>query len=43
VFLIPVALAGIFLAIKLWHDLPIATKKYIAEVERKRISELAFD
>jgi OPA family glycerol-3-phosphate transporter-like MFS transporter len=43
VFLIPVALAGMFLAIKIWHDLPAATKKYIAEVERKQLSELAFD
>jgi OPA family glycerol-3-phosphate transporter-like MFS transporter len=43
VFLIPVALAGMFLAIKIWHDLPAATKKYIAEVERKQVSELAFD
>jgi len=35
VFLIPFALLGGGLAIKIWKELPAATKKYIAEVEKK--------
>lgn len=34
VFLIPFALLGCFIAWKIWHELPAATKKYIAEVEK---------
>jgi len=34
-FLTPFALIGGLIALKLWHALPAATKKYIAEVERK--------
>lgn len=34
-FLIPFAIAGILLAIRIWHDLPAATRKYIAEVEER--------
>jgi hypothetical protein len=36
-------LVGVFLAVKIWHELPAATKKYIAEVEKKPVPELAFD
>jgi OPA family glycerol-3-phosphate transporter-like MFS transporter len=36
VFVIPFAVIGTFIAIKIWHDLPAATRKYIAEVEQKR-------
>jgi OPA family glycerol-3-phosphate transporter-like MFS transporter len=34
VFLIPFAIIGLVLAIKIWYALPVATKKYNAEVER---------
>jgi OPA family glycerol-3-phosphate transporter-like MFS transporter len=34
-FLMPFALLGGFLALKIWHELPAATRKYIAEVEEK--------
>jgi OPA family glycerol-3-phosphate transporter-like MFS transporter len=37
VFVIPFAIIGTFIAIKIWHDLPAATRKYIAEVEQKAI------
>jgi MFS transporter, OPA family, glycerol-3-phosphate transporter len=36
VFLMPFALVGLLVAIKIWHDLPVATRKYLAEVEQKR-------
>jgi MFS transporter, OPA family, glycerol-3-phosphate transporter len=35
VFVIPFAIIGTLIAIKIWHDLPAATRKYIAEVEQK--------
>jgi OPA family glycerol-3-phosphate transporter-like MFS transporter len=35
VFVIPFAVIGTFIAIKIWHELPAATRKYIAEVEQK--------
>jgi len=35
IFLMPFALIGMFLAIKIWKELPEATRKYIAEVENK--------
>jgi OPA family glycerol-3-phosphate transporter-like MFS transporter len=35
VFLIPFAIAGLILAIKIWRELPAATKKFIADNERK--------
>jgi hypothetical protein len=31
----PFALIGTLIAIKIWHDLPAATRKYLAEVEQK--------
>jgi MFS transporter, OPA family, glycerol-3-phosphate transporter len=34
-FLVPFAILGLFFAMKIWHDLPAATRKYIAEVEQK--------
>jgi OPA family glycerol-3-phosphate transporter-like MFS transporter len=34
-FLIPFALIGGIVALKMWHDLPAATRKYIDEVECK--------
>jgi MFS transporter, OPA family, glycerol-3-phosphate transporter len=35
IFLMPFALFGGVLALQLWHELPAATRKYIAEVEEK--------
>jgi OPA family glycerol-3-phosphate transporter-like MFS transporter len=36
IFLMPFALAGGIIAWRLWHELPAATRKYIAEVEMKK-------
>jgi OPA family glycerol-3-phosphate transporter-like MFS transporter len=36
-YIIPFAVAGLVLALKIWHDLPHATRKYISEVEQKRL------
>jgi OPA family glycerol-3-phosphate transporter-like MFS transporter len=35
VFVIPFAVVGLLIAIKIWHDLPEATRRYIASVEAK--------
>ena len=35
IFVIPFAVVGTLIAIKIWHDLPAATRKYIVEVEQK--------
>jgi OPA family glycerol-3-phosphate transporter-like MFS transporter len=35
-FVMPFAIIGTLIAIKIWHDLPPATRKYIAEVEQKQ-------
>jgi OPA family glycerol-3-phosphate transporter-like MFS transporter len=37
VFVIPFAILGTFIAVKIWHDLPAATRKYIDEVEQKTV------
>ena len=37
-FMVPFAVIGLVVAIKLWHDLPAATRKYIAEVEQKGVA-----
>ena len=42
-FLLPFALVGIALAIRIWHELPTATKRYIAQVEAKNGIELVVD
>ncbi len=34
-FLTPFAAFGLWIALKIWHELPAATRKYIAEVENK--------
>jgi OPA family glycerol-3-phosphate transporter-like MFS transporter len=39
-FLMPFALLGGVLALKIWNELPAATRKYIAEVEEKAQIEL---
>jgi len=36
-FVIPFAIIGTLIAVKIWHDLPAATRKYIAEVEQKTV------
>jgi OPA family glycerol-3-phosphate transporter-like MFS transporter len=36
IFVIPFAVIGGGIALWIWHELPAATKKYIAEVERKK-------
>jgi len=36
VFLIPFALLAGVIALKIWNELPAATRKYIADVESKR-------
>lgn len=36
-FLMPFTLLGLFFAIKLWKELPAATKKYLKEVEKTEI------
>jgi OPA family glycerol-3-phosphate transporter-like MFS transporter len=36
VFIMPFAIIGTYISIKIWYELPAATKKYIAEVEEKR-------
>jgi OPA family glycerol-3-phosphate transporter-like MFS transporter len=35
-YIIPFAVIGLMLALKIWHDLPAATRKYISENEQKR-------
>jgi OPA family glycerol-3-phosphate transporter-like MFS transporter len=40
-FLVPFAAIGLTIAIKIWLELPPATRRYIAEVESKRAGELA--
>jgi MFS transporter, OPA family, glycerol-3-phosphate transporter len=37
IFFIPFAILGLTIAIKIWHALPAATRKYIDEVEKKRL------
>jgi OPA family glycerol-3-phosphate transporter-like MFS transporter len=41
VFLMPFAILGGIIAIKIWHELPAATRKYIVEVEMEIDLELA--
>lgn len=36
-FLLPFTLIGLYFAIKMWSEIPAATKKYLAEVEKKTI------
>jgi len=35
IFVIPFAVIGLLISMKIWHELPAATRKYIAEVEQK--------
>jgi OPA family glycerol-3-phosphate transporter-like MFS transporter len=43
IFLMPFALLGGLLALRIWHALPAATRKYIAEVEEKTEIKLTPD
>jgi OPA family glycerol-3-phosphate transporter-like MFS transporter len=36
-FLLPFTVLGLFFAIKMWKDLPEATKNYLANVEKKKV------
>lgn len=38
-FLIPFAVMGLFLSLRMWNELPAATKKYIAEVEKAELAK----
>lgn len=38
IFLMPFAVLGMTIAIKIWNELPSATRKYLAEVEHKHIA-----
>jgi OPA family glycerol-3-phosphate transporter-like MFS transporter len=38
IFFVPFAILGGFVAIKIWHALPAATRKYIADVESKQLA-----
>jgi OPA family glycerol-3-phosphate transporter-like MFS transporter len=39
--LVPFAFLGLGVAIKIWFELPPATKRYLAEVEHKRVADAA--
>src|SRR6266481_4137394 len=41
IFFIPFAIIGLVVSIKIWHELPTATRKYLAEVEQRPVGELA--
>jgi len=40
-FVIPFAIAGIIISLKIWNELPAATRKYIAENEQKNLKNTA--
>src|SRR6266702_5545080 len=42
-FLMPFAVMGAVIAVRLWHSLPAATKKYLAEIEKRPEPVLTFD
>lgn len=39
VFLMPFAIGGAIISLRIWHELPAATRRYIAEVEMKTARE----
>jgi OPA family glycerol-3-phosphate transporter-like MFS transporter len=39
-FLVPFAIVGLALAVKIWNDLPAATRRYISNVENKTENRL---
>jgi OPA family glycerol-3-phosphate transporter-like MFS transporter len=43
IFLMPFTIMGGVIAVRLWHSLPAATKKYLAEVEKRPEPVLTFD
>ena len=38
IFLMPFAILGALISFKIWNELPAATRKYVAEVEHKRVA-----
>jgi MFS transporter, OPA family, glycerol-3-phosphate transporter len=38
-FLLPFAVLGVVLALRIWHELPAATRRYIAQVEQKALAQ----
>src|SRR5581483_2925956 len=40
VFLVPFAIVGALIAIKIWRELPAATRKYLADQEKKQGADL---
>jgi MFS transporter, OPA family, glycerol-3-phosphate transporter len=40
-FIVPFAIVGLIISIKLWKELPAATRKYIAETEEPKAPEMA--
>lgn len=36
-FLLPFTLIGLYFAIKMWKDIPLATKKYLADIAAKKV------
>ncbi|HWU44971.1 MAG TPA: hypothetical protein VN132_16075, partial [Bdellovibrio sp.] len=40
-FLIPFAVLGLILSVKMWNELPAATKKYILRVEQEEAKQQA--
>ena len=43
VFLLPFALIGMFIAIKIWHELPEATRRHLKLAQQKTQAELAIE
>jgi OPA family glycerol-3-phosphate transporter-like MFS transporter len=37
IFLLPFTIIGLYFAIKMWKDIPEATKQYLANIEKKKI------
>jgi len=40
-FIVPFAIVGLVISIKIWNELPAATRKYIAETEEPKAPEMA--
>ena len=41
IFIVPFAIIGLYISVKLWKALPAATRRYITEVEQMSPAELA--
>jgi len=40
-FIVPFGIVGLVISIKIWNELPAATRKYIAEAEEPKAPEMA--